>query len=287
MENCNLVKTPLDPNSKLTKDMSPLTSEQQRLMESVPYQEAVGSLMYTAQLTRPDICYAVSSLSRFNNNPGEIHWQAVKRVFRYLKGTAAAKLEFKRDGNSGEIHWQAVKRVFRYLKGTAPAKLEFKRDGNSEIIGYCDADWAADTDDRKSITGYVYFACGGAISWCTKKQQTVALSTTEAEYMSLTAASQEGMWLKRLENELCPMSGKSFTIYCDNQSAIALACSNTYNARTKHIDVKHHFIKELLNDGKINLEYISSDKMIADYLTKAVSTNKQIFCTEAVGIVNC
>ncbi|KAK9679947.1 Electron transfer DM13 [Popillia japonica] len=80
------------------------------------------------------------------------------------------------------------------------------------------------------------------------------------------------------------LSGKSFTIYCDNQSAIALACSNTYNARTKHIDVKHHFIKELLNDGKINLEYISSDKMIADYLTKAVSTNKQIFCTEAVAL---
>ncbi|XP_059222004.1 uncharacterized protein LOC131996385 [Stomoxys calcitrans] len=139
-------------------------------MSKVPYMQAIGYLLYAAHLSRPDISYEVNILSRFSTN-------------------------------SGRAHWEAVKHVMRYLKGTATVGLEYKFDVESSVVGYCDADWAGNIDDRQSTTGYIFMCQSAAISWSTKKQKTVAPSSTEAEFMSLTAAIQESVWLKRLERK--------------------------------------------------------------------------------------
>ncbi|KAK9695095.1 hypothetical protein QE152_g33107 [Popillia japonica] len=211
--------------------------------ETTPYQEAIGSLMFLGQLTRPDINLPDLTLAL---------------LYRRCQGLTTTIVNLTGKQSSGH--------------------------SNSEIVGYCDADWAGDVTERRSVTGYVYVAQGGAISWCTKRQQTVALSTTEAEYMSLTTAAQEGLWLKRLQKELFPDVEDHYKIYCDNQSAINLASNNVFNPRTKHIDVRHHFIKELVNSNKIMLKYVKTDEMVADFLTKAVFTKKHVFCSKAVGI---
>lgn len=241
MTDSNPAATPMDRNQKLSLEMCPIDQRQRADMVNVPYQEAIGSIMYAAQLTRPDVCFAISTLSRFNQNPGRAHWTAVKRVLRYLKGTV-------------------------------DAKLTYSRNGNPEIIGYCDADYANDINDRRSTTGYVFVLYGAAISWNAKKQPTVALSTTEAEYMSMCAATQEAIWLRTLHNDLFPSKNETL-LNCDNKSAICIASNNMYSNRTKHIDVKFHFIREKIADKSIKLNYVSTKSMIADILTKSVTTD--------------
>lgn len=211
-------------------------------MASIPYQEAIGCLMYAAQITRPDISFAVSMLSRFNTN-------------------------------YGKAHWSAVKRVFRYLKSTLDMKLTYRRDVEGEMIGYCDADWAGDHDERRSTTGYVFVHQTGAISWATRKQPTIALSSTEAEFMSIVAAIQEALWLKRFECEIFLQADKSLLLFCDSQGAIQIATNDKYSARTKHIDVKNYFIREKLAEGLVKLKFRGTNEMIADIMTKPVNHN--------------
>lgn len=252
MENCNPIGTPMDANSKVSEDMCPKTPEEKEAVADIPYQEAIGCIMYAAQITRPDICFAVSALSRFNTNFGRPHWEAVKRVLRYLKGT----IDFR---------------------------LTFQPNIDDEMIGYCDADWAGDVDKRRSTTGYVFVAQSAAISWTTRRQPTVALSTTEAEFMSMVGAIQEALWLKRFQCEVFLRAEKTITLYCDNQSALNLAKNRNYHARTKHIDVRKYFIQECLHHDGVNedemrqlikLNYLSTKEMVADILTKAVDRTK-------------
>ena len=245
MGDCHPAKTPMDPNQKLCQEMCPTTAEEKRAMKEIPYQEAVGCLLYAAQISRPDICFAVSMLSRFNVN-------------------------------YGQAHWTAAKRVLRYLKGTINTKLVFHADGHDEIVGFCDADWAGDLDMRRSTTGYVFVAQGGAISWTTRRQPTTALSSTEAEFMSMVAAIQEALWLKRFECELFLMTNKVITLFCDNQGAIHLAKNQNYHSRTKHIDVRKYFIQEHLYKPGMDIEaiylnYTPTNEMMADVLTKPVN----------------
>ncbi|XP_037825713.1 secreted RxLR effector protein 161-like [Lucilia sericata] len=211
--------------------------------------------MYLTQCTRPDICHAVSYLSRLNNNPSQEHWNAVKRVFRYLKETKHSK-------------------------------LCYRQDGNNELIAYSDADWANDVDERKSITGYVVILQSGAISWSSKKQQRVALSSTEEEYMAMSAVTQEVVCLRELFYELVPdIPNKPTHILCDNRSAIALSSSNVYRARSKHIDVHHHFLREKKNAKQVEYFAIKTDEMIADSLTKATTAPKHNFCFQKLGLI--
>lgn len=240
MSDCNPVNTPMDPNQHLTREMCPKSEEERAEMASIPYQAAIGCIMYAAQISRPDISFAVSALSQYNND-------------------------------FGKPHWMAVKRVLRYIKGTIDVKLTYRKDETGEIIGYCDADWAGDRNERRSTTGYVFQLQGGAISWATRKQPTIALSSTEAEFMSLVAAIQEAIWLKRLEGEIFLQAPKSIQLYCDNQGAIHLATNSNYHARTKHIDVKNYFIREKLAEGMIKLNYLCTKEMIADIMTKPVN----------------
>lgn len=255
MFDCKPVATPADPNQKLTKAMSPKDEAELQDMSQIPYQEAVGSILYLSQGTRPDIAYAVNTVSKYNNNPGKAHWTAVKRIFRYLKGTVQNK-------------------------------LEFSEGSDYTLKGYCDADWASESDERRSCTAYVFINQGGAISWSSKRQPTVALSTTEAEYMALSSATQEALWLQQLGSELEPdLFQEPIDLFCDNKSAINLATTDAYHARTKHIDVRHHFLREKVEDKTINLIYISTEDMVADSLTKATPIFKHVFCYQKMGLI--
>jgi hypothetical protein len=167
-----------------------------------------------------------------------------------------------------QIHLTAVKIIFRYLKGTKDFVLKYKKDIKYNLVGYSDADYAGDLDDRHSTSGNIFVLSGGAISWLSKRQPTVALSTTEAEYISLSQATQEAVWLRRLLNDLKGSDIDSVLIMEDNQGAIALAKNPVAHARTKHIDVRYHFIREALESGVIDLEYCKTDDMVADILTK-------------------
>lgn len=255
MADCNPVSTPMETKKILSNEMCPKTESEKDKMKNIPYQEAVGSILYAAQVSRPDICYAVNKVSRFNQNPGMPHWNAVKRILRYLKGTASMQ-------------------------------LTFQRNESSELLGYCDADWASDVDQRRSTTGFVFTLQGGPISWNSKRQNTVALSTTEAEYMAMVAAAQEGLWLNKLQQELFSSDSDCVLIYCDNKSAINLSQTNMYHPRTKHIDIKHHFLKDLVANCQIKPEYISTDEMIADVLTKPLPKQKHEQFSSAMGLIS-
>lgn len=249
MSNCNPIDTPGDSNSRLTKeertgDFDPSV---------VPYQQAVGCLLYLTQGTRPDIAYVVNEVSRYNN------------CFT-------------------NTHWQAVKRIFRYLKGTTSLRLSFKRSANGFLFGHCDADWASDVNERRSCTGYVFLRSSGAVSWNSRRQPTVALSTAEAEYMALSSATQEAMWLKNLEDEIFH-GDRPVNIFSDNQSAISLANNNGYSARCKHIDIRHHFVRQKVYEKKCILHYVNTNDNAADALTKNLNKQKFQSCRKLFGMI--
>lgn len=254
MADCKPISTPMDPNQHLTKEMSPINFSDKEEMKKIPYQEAVGSLLYISQGTRPDITYAVNTVSKYNSNPGKAHWTAVKRIIRYLKGTSEAKLCYSKD--DGPI-----------------------------VHGYSDADWASDVDERRSCSGCVFLSQGGAISWFSKRQPTIALSSAEAEYMALSTSGQEALWLRQFQMDLlCLESMDAITVYCDNKSAIDLSHKNGYNGRTRHIDIRHHFIREYIQDRKVYVEHIGTELMVADVLTKPLAKDKHLFCANGMGM---
>lgn len=247
MSDCKPVKTPFEVGVKLGDK-----NEEDKITDC-PYQQAIGCLLYVAQGTRPDISFAVNTLSRFNKNP-----------------TAA--------------HWTAVKRICRYLQGTKDMKLIYTKDGNEKITGYCDADWASDVRDRKSCTGYIFLLQGGAISWRSQKQQTVALSTAEAEYMAMSSAAQEALWLQQLHAELGQEQSNPLVIFSDNQSAIKLSNNDCYLPRSRHIDIRYHFLKDHVNNLDIKFCYVKGEEMIADNLTKGTTAEKHLYCVTKMGL---
>lgn len=245
MADCKAVKTPIEVGLKFDGNV--------KEPYDCPYQHVIGCLLYVAQATRPDIAYAVNTLSRFNKEPKSEHWAAVKRVLRYLQGTK---------------HY----------------KLTYTKHGQSEITGFCDADWASDTQDRKSCTGYIFMLQGGAVSWCSRKQQTVALSTAEAEYMSMSSAAQEALWLQQLQGELEAQCEQTLVIYSDNQSAIKLTTNDCYLPRSKHIDIRYHFLKEHVSDLKLKFCYVKGIENISDILTKGTTVDKHCYCVSNMGL---
>ena len=254
LENAHPVSTPLDPNARLTREHSPKTQAEADEMADVPYRQLVGSLMYLAVATRPDISYAVQYHSQWLERPGRAHWESAKRVVRYLMGTRE-----------------------RWLV------LGGSRAG---LVGYTDADWGTSTDSRHSISGYVFTLGGGAISWSAKKQAVVALSSTEAEYIAITHAAKEALWLRAL---LADVMGPEFArapipLFSDNKSAIALARDNTFHPRTKHIDIRYHWIREVVERGDIELDYMETARMPADAFTKALARARLNALIETFGL---
>jgi hypothetical protein len=239
------------PAVTYSKDDSPKNQVEAARMRKVPYREAIGSLMYAAIATRPDITFAVSTLSQFLDNPGEAHWEGMKRIFRYLAGTKDRTLTY-----GEERH---------------------------ELLGYTDADGASQPH-RRAISGYAFLIDGGAVSWSSRKQELVTLSTAEAEYVAATHAAKECIWLRRLIGEIFPRLIDQTTLFCDNQAALRLATDDNYHARTKHIDIRFHFIRQTVEDGSINLIYCSTDDMTADILTKALPRWKVATHTLGLGL---
>lgn len=258
MQNCRPLSVPFTVGMKLSILDCPTSPLEMEYMSRVPYQSAVGSLMYAMVCTRLDIAQAVGVLSRYMSNPGRVHWDAVKRVFRYLKGTSKYSLCYH--GNSvGDMT-------------------------SLDIHGYVDSDWAGDIDSRRSTSAYVFTLFGGAISWMSKRQAVVALSTTEAEYMAATHACKEAIWLKRLCLDIGIKQG-IVTVYCDSQSAISLAKNPTFHAQTKHIDVQYHFVRDMVEDGRVKLVKVDTLMNVTDALTKAMSTEKFRWCSESMGLM--
>jgi len=165
-------------------------------------------------------------------------------------------------------HWTAVKRIFRYLKGTVNYGLQYSSDANEECVGFCDADWAGDTNDRKSTSAYTFQTNGASVSWRSKKQPCVALLMAEAKYVALSTAVQEALWMKQLLVDLNFNTETLMTIYGDNQAAISMSQNPQFHGRRKHIDIKCHFVRDQVDKGTINIVYCSTSNMLADLFTK-------------------
>lgn len=207
-----------------------------------PYREAIGSLMYLMVGTRPDIAFAVSKLAKYVENPTVTQWKAVKRLLRYVIKT----MEYG---------------------------IWFCADNALEPFGYVDSDWAGDVIARKSTSGYVFVMGGGAVSWCSRQQEVVALSSTEAEYISLCSGMKEAIWLKRLVSDLGinpGLASGAMRILVDNQGSMDLARNGSTNRRTKHIDIRYHFCRQVLMDKLVSLEYCPGQENGADGFTKAL-----------------
>ena len=186
--------------------------------------------------------------------------------------------------NPGKSHWDAVKWVLRYLKGIVSYGLCFKRserEGN-HLVGYCDSDFSGDLDKRKSLIGYCFTLFENIVSWKSVLQSVVALSTTKAEFMALTEATKEALWLKGLAEEL-GIEQATIPIYCDSQSAIHLTKNQGFHERTKHIDIRLHFIRDIVASKKVVILKIPTNENPADFLTKSVSLIKFHKCSSLIG----
>ncbi|KAD3641836.1 hypothetical protein E3N88_31060 [Mikania micrantha] len=230
MWEANGVKNPIVPGCKLVK------SAAGKDVNGTLYMSLIGSLMYLT-VSRPDLMYVVSLLSRFMADPKKEHLEAAKRVLRYIKQTL----------NYG---------------------LKYNTGGNGSLLIYTDSNYARDLEDRKSTSGYVCLLSGAAISWSSKKQSIVTLSTTEAEYVAATSCVCHCVWLKGLLEELGEKFEMAVDIWCDNSSTIKLSKNPVMHSRTKHIDVRFHYLRDLVNQEVVNLEFCKSEEQVADIMTK-------------------
>ena len=176
--------------------------------------------------------------------------------------------------NPKKPHLEAARRVLRYVKSTLNFGILYKKGGDCKLVGYCDADYAGDHDTRRSTTGYIFLVGSGAVSWCSKRQPTVSLSTTEAEYRAAAVAAQESTWLVQLLKDLHQSTEIGIPLFCDNMSAIRSAENPVFHARTKHVEVHYHFIREKVLREEIQLEHVGTDSQFADIFTKSLSGNK-------------
>lgn len=236
--------TPADCNivhSKLNCRDSTLTNTQQAQFSSIPYRSLIGALLYAGLGTRPDISQAVTTLACFC-------------------------------ANFGMTQWTAAKRILRYLKGTLQRGITYYREGHVCIRAFSDSDWAGDVDTRRSRTGIVVFIASGPVIWQSRAQRTVALSSCEAEYMALTEAIKEIMWLRQFLGELDIPFNADIPLYIDNKAAIALAKNPVHHARSKHIDIRYKFIREIIETRLVTPVYVPTGENIADLFTKATTT---------------
>ena len=183
------------------------------------------------------------------------------------------------------MHIEAAKHVLRYVHGTASYGIMFGGGTKHDLQGYCDSDYAGDLDTRRSTTGYVFTLNGGAVSWSSRLQPTVAASTTEAEYMSAAASVKEALWLRKVLPDF-GIETSCVNIVCDNQAAIKLLKHPIASARSKHIDVLHHFARERVALGEVLFTYISTEENVADGLTKPLPVAKFEFCRNGMGVIS-
>ena len=251
LTNAKLVSTPMESRAQFSVDQCPSSLNQTSRMQGVPYTEAIDSVLWPVVVSWPDAAYAVGMLSQFMQNLGPAHWEGLKRVIRYLGSTNNLWLTF---------------------------------GGQTKTVeGFCDADWASQKHWH-SISGFSFHYGVGAVSWSSKKQNVMSLLSMEAEYIVQTHAAKEAIWLRGFMNEMYGKKKKPLTISCDNQGTIALVKDNKFHSRTKHIDLQYHFIREAVEDGKINVKYILTDVNVSDIFTKALPKPKFERMVELLGL---
>jgi hypothetical protein len=255
LSDCCPVSTPLNPGTRLDASLAPSTPAEVAFMHTVDYVGAVGALMYLAIVTRPDIAYAVGVLCRFMANPGPEHWKAAKHLLRYVAGTIDFCLLYKLDPN--------VPNMFRT---------------------FSDADLAGNVDTGRSTTGYVVKMGTGAVSWSSKLQSIVALSTTEAEFVAAVSAGQESIWMSQFLAELGYNTSGAAPLLMDNQSAIQVARNPEHHRRMKHLDLRYFWLRNKVVKGHLAPRYIPTAEMAADILTKALARVKVETVREQLGL---
>lgn len=250
LADCKPKATPLSVSTRLSKaEGTPLDDR-----TASEYRELVGSLLYLTTCTRPDIAQAVGTLTRYTSSPTTAHWVTAKGVLRYLAHTRDLGIIYGKD--------------------------------NTTLLGYADADYGGDPDSRRSTTGYAFLMYGGVVSWQSRLQHTVAVSTAEAEYMSASAAVKEALWLSILLSDMGISAPAPVQIYGDNQAAIKLLNNPIVSARSKHIAIAHRFANERVQSNEIAFQYISTKDMIADCLTKALPEPAFKACIKGMGMLN-
>ncbi|KAM6551197.1 hypothetical protein CsatB_001005 [Cannabis sativa] len=254
MENAKPVSTPLAHHFRISKGQSPKIERERSNMDCVPYANAVGSLMYFVVCTRPDIGYAMSMVSTFLTDPGQQHWFALKWTLRYIKGTLNMGIMFGKESFAKEI-----------------------------VNGCVDSDYASCIDTRRSLTGYVFTVFGGCVSWKSTLQKVVALSSTEEEYMAATEAMKAALWLKGFTSEL-GLNYDDITVHCDNQSALHLLKNPMHHERSKHIDIRLYFIRDIVTSNQVHVKKINTDHNLADMRTKCVTLDKFRHCLTLLNI---
>ena len=242
MENCSSVATPMVSGAILQKAKDQEIPTQELV---TAYQSMLGSLMYIMTQSRPDIAFAVSKLSQYVSRPTKTHWEALKQVLRYLSGTKDIGITY---GQSGKDSASIL-----------------------TLTGWTDASYNSDINNSKSTGGWLFLLNGPAVSWSSKKQSTVALSTCEAVYMAQAEAAKEAIWLRDILDELGQLQSQLTTIHANNQGALALATTPDFYKRSRHIHPKWHWIREIIAEGTITLFYVKTADMIADGLTKPLS----------------
>jgi hypothetical protein len=238
--NCNSVCSPIVPGCKLIRN------ETGKATDTKSYKQMVGSLMYLLA-TRPDLAFSVCLVARFMERPTEMHVAAIKRIMRYLKGTSSMGILYKKSDS-----------------------------GNLNLIGWSDSDYAGDLDDRKSTSGYVFQLGNGVVSWSSKKQPIVTLSTTEAEFVAAASCACQGIWLRSMLSHLRVEQAGSTLIHCDNSSSIKLSKNPIMHGRCKHIDVRYFFLRDLVKDEVFELKHCKTQDQIADVMTKPLKLES--FC---------
>ena len=254
MENCNRASSPACAQTTYRKSMSPSTNSERELMRDKPYLELLGSLLYLATCTRPDISYAVSELSKYSQDPGKDHWIGLKRILRYLKGTS---------------HYG----------------ISFKPSGNDQLSGCVDSNHARCPDTRRSRYGLAFMLNNGPVDWKSKLQTIVALSSMESEYIGACEAARIGMWLRRGLKEIGFSPSGPTSIGIDNKSAKIFAEESMTQNRSKHIDTKYHYVRERVAEGSVELPYIPTHEMPADIFTKPLGPTQFCKLRKALGVV--
>lgn len=247
MSECNSVSTPVEKGT-ITTDHSEF------LPATVPYREAIGSLMFLAIVSRPDISYAVGVLSQVLDKPQQVHWSMIKRIMRYLKGTEKCG-------------------------------ILFKCNEDNTLQCFTDSDYAGDPLSRRSTSGMIFMSYGGAVSWRSQRQSCIALSTTEAEFIAASQAAKEAIWLGNLLSELRCVSTIP-VLQIDNQSAIRLVKNPEFHSRTKHIDIRYKFIREQYQTKQLDVVYCSSEMQAADIFTKPLVKDRFLKLRKLIGMHN-
>ncbi|CAH9146107.1 unnamed protein product [Cuscuta epithymum] len=248
MSGCNSCHTPMESRLRLSKQ------DESAAVDATLYRSVMGSLRYLVH-TRPDLAYAVAFASRFMEAPTIQHWAVVKQILRYIQGTLNYGCCYKSTGSK------------------------------VQLVGYSDSDFAGDCDDRKSTSGIAFFIGNNIVTWTSQKQKVVALSSCEAEYVAASSAACQGVWLSRLIGELTGIGDQQFKLLVDNKSAIALCKNPVYHGRSKHIDTRFHYIRDCIETGKMDVDYVGTNGQLADILTKALVRNKFIEMRQELGMV--